>query len=74
MRNYEDNVSNLRTFCGKCGSPLFISNPNHANVIIVASGTLDDAPEKRPNVEFHCKRRAGWLGEIEGATRFEGVF
>jgi len=43
-------------------------------VIIVASGTLDDAPEKRPNVEFHCKRRAGWLGEIEGATRFEGVF
>lgn len=59
VRTYTDSVSNTRYFCGNCGSPLYITNPDHANVIIVTSGTLNDAPEMRPNVEFHCKRRAG---------------
>lgn len=39
--------------------------PDHAGVIVVASGTLDSAREIGPGVEVHCQRRVGWLGAVE---------
>lgn len=42
-------------------------------MIIVASGTMDGAAELRPRVKFHRRRRARWLGEVEGAARREGM-
>lgn len=35
------------------------------------SGTLDDASDLSPNVEFFCRNKVKWLGEVEGAQTHE---
>ena len=73
LHAYKDTVSNTRSFCGNYGPPLLITDPDHPGVTIVASGTLDEALELRPNVEFHCKQKTNWLGDVEGAERFDSM-
>ncbi|TVY44574.1 hypothetical protein LSUB1_G000840 [Lachnellula subtilissima] len=60
-----------RSFCGDCGSNIFIKNSKWENAVIVATGTLDyeeALTEWKPDAEFFCKRRGPWLsnaGAIE---------
>jgi len=65
-----------RSFCGDCGSPLFIRNPKHENAVIVTSGTLELGEEVwSPKMEFFCKRKAGWVGVLsaEETVKFGGM-
>lgn len=58
-----------RTFCGNCGSPLFIKREGDEKGMVVTRGTLDIGPEAgwTPDVEFFCKRKEVWL-ESSGAN------
>ncbi|TVY91856.1 hypothetical protein LAWI1_G002178 [Lachnellula willkommii] len=56
-----------RSFCGDCGSNIFIKNPKWKGAVIVATGTLDyeeALKEWEPEAEFFCKRRGPWLSSI----------
>ncbi|TVY19797.1 hypothetical protein LARI1_G003035 [Lachnellula arida] len=56
-----------RSFCGDCGSNIFIKNPKWKGAVIVATGTLDyeeALKEWKPEAEFFCKRRGPWLSSI----------
>jgi hypothetical protein len=62
-----------RSFCEKCGSSLFIRNPKHPDVVIIASGNLDGVDEWRPKLEFYCKRKAAWVGVGTETVRFAAM-
>lgn len=65
-------------FCGDCGSSLWreggVTDPD---AVVVRVGSLDDEGAldgARPLAEIYTHDRAGWLGEMEGAKQFEGMF
>lgn len=41
--------------------------------VVVASGTLDAAPEWAPMQEYYAKNRVGWMCAVEGATQSQGL-
>jgi len=77
LKTYDDrkaasSATRHRQFCSVCGSPLFTTNPNLENVVIVTSGSLDDGwKEWRPQAEIYCMRRAEWLPKVEGMAMLE---
>ncbi|KAI0391374.1 Mss4-like protein [Xylariaceae sp. FL0594] len=78
-RSPESGDTLLRTFCARCGSPLTGQKRTRPDRVVVPVGVLDgDKTPLRPTVEYFCRSRAGWLGDIssgqeEGETpeRFE---
>ncbi|KAI9711565.1 MAG: hypothetical protein M1820_002130 [Bogoriella megaspora] len=82
LRSYQDaNAATgaivKRYFCGECGSPLYITNNQYPDSVIVTNGTVDgkgvEGGEWRPVKEFHCNERAGWMPEVEGTERFDDM-
>ena len=60
-----------RSFCGSCGSPLFITHPLLPDDVVVVCGTIDDVPDWAPQQEYFCRSRAKWLPVVEGTEKFE---
>ncbi|KDQ19561.1 hypothetical protein BOTBODRAFT_153498 [Botryobasidium botryosum FD-172 SS1] len=63
-----------RSFCSNCGCPIFATNKTYEGVVIVTSGTLDGEYEWKPQNELYCKRRRGWVPEVEGTNRLQETF
>ncbi|KAH8689388.1 DUF636 domain protein [Talaromyces proteolyticus] len=72
-----------RSFCGNCGSHLFITNdsdPMLADAVIVTTGTMDRHQLQStgdggwaPEQEFFCKRRAKWIPEFDGTKKCDAM-
>ena len=77
-----------RQFCSNCGCPVFWRLANIGDNILVAGGTLmtpngkpgQDSGQTRgamldwkPTTEFFCETRLGWVGEIGGTQKVEGM-
>ncbi len=60
-----------RWFCGDCGSPLYMTDPDGRSVG-VALGALDDASAVRPTVHGWTASRVAWFEVADGLERFEG--
>ena len=64
----ETAVHHGRRFCPACGSRVFASNEDEAEIKL---GTLQDAPTGlKPTYELWIKRREPWLQPVEGAEQF----
>ncbi|KAG9245510.1 glutathione-dependent formaldehyde-activating enzyme [Calycina marina] len=51
-----------RSFCGNCGSPLFLASSKHPENVTVTSGTMDlEDGMWKPKMEFYCKRKPSWM-------------
>ncbi|KAK4922450.1 hypothetical protein LTR66_016599, partial [Elasticomyces elasticus] len=65
-----------RSFCGNCGSNLYIrnvSNPKMSGNIVVAAGSVDDAwKEFKPQSELFAHRRHSWVPEVKKPAKKEG--
>jgi hypothetical protein len=84
VRTYDDNdteagVTVHRSFCSKCGSPVFITNDSNPMVkdgIILSSGCLDERTREKygPKTEFFCKRRREWMSDaVEDMQKFQAM-
>ena len=63
-----------RSFCGKCGSPVRVESGRNPGAMVIPVGIIDgDKDAFKPQVEFFCKRKAGWVGTIENAKTFDGM-
>lgn len=78
MSTYGNIEEGSKRFCGRCGSPLFLTPPlkmeSMRGKVLVCVGTVDGGEtreELRPVAEGFCKRREGWLKEVEGAEEFD---
>ncbi len=65
-------------FCGKCGSKLLLFVPERIvqmkGLVIVPVGAIDgsEADDRlKPEKEFFCKRREGWMVGMEGTGKSE---
>lgn len=60
------------SFCRACGSPLLINHSEHKDLVSVAVGSKDGQQlDWRPEHELYCKRKLGFLPEVEGAVYHE---
>jgi hypothetical protein len=50
----------VRTFCGKCGTPLTYQRTAEADTIDVTTVTLDDAADFAPTKEVWVEHRLAW--------------
>ena len=50
----------IKSFCSECGSQLFTSNPENAELIAVRAGALDQDPGVRPSAHQFVSYAAPW--------------
>jgi hypothetical protein len=55
-----------RTFCPKCGSPLFGRNSRMTGFVTVSVGTLDDPDTVTPQVVIFARSRRHWDSASSG--------
>ncbi|ODN69862.1 Glutathione-dependent formaldehyde-activating enzyme [Methylobrevis pamukkalensis] len=60
-----------RFFCGTCGSPLYMTDPDDISVGVMA-GALDDPGSLRPSGHGWCREALAWLKIDDGLPRHEG--
>ncbi|KAK5255897.1 hypothetical protein LTR40_010817 [Exophiala xenobiotica] len=59
-----------RYFCGDCGSPLYLTNPQFEGLVILYTGNVDtDAKHERPKAVLFDDNRRKWFGGVEGASK-----
>jgi hypothetical protein len=60
-----------RTFCPRCGSPLFGRNTGMDGFVTVSVGTLDDPDAVMPQVVIFARTRRHWDAMDPGLPTFE---
>lgn len=78
LKTYDDGTPESgsvleRSFCGRCGSNVRVVKRGMP-VVVVPMGILDgDKEDLKPTEEYFCIRRTAWVGDIEGASRFDRI-
>ncbi|KAJ3564367.1 hypothetical protein NPX13_g7871 [Xylaria arbuscula] len=63
-----------RSFCGNCGSPVRVQSSKNPGASVIPVGIIDGGKDDfKPQIEFFCKRKAGWVGAIEGAKTVDAM-
>lgn len=62
LRQHQITERTTRSFCGKCGTPLFNSNPDdYPGLSMLYLGTAE-APERHvPTMEIFCESKLSWV-------------
>ena len=69
-RAYRSSDRGERWFCGDCGSPLYMTDPDQRSVGVNLGG-LDDPEAVRPTVHGWNGARLSWLCLSDALPRFE---
>lgn len=65
---YESTPGKQRTFCSRCGSPIYSRYADDPSLINLRGGTLDGDPGIRPGQHIHVASKAPWI-EIHDALQ-----
>jgi len=68
-KNTHSGVTLNRSFCGNCGSPLFLTTGLLEKAVSITCGTVDDNQDWLPTVELFCSRRCPWVPEFAGMQK-----
>lgn len=66
-----------RSFCGRCGSPLFFESTRHPDRIEIALAAMHGPIDREPEAHMHFGDRASWavvcgeLPRLGGASGLE---
>jgi hypothetical protein len=71
VTTYRSSESNVRAFCGICGSNMPVLEDGDSHVTIPA-GSLDDDPGVRPVVNIFVASKAPWFEILDALPQFEG--
>lgn len=72
LRSFLTETGATRSFCGRCGSPLFFESPRWAGEVHVAVASLEDPPDKAPSVHVYADRAPEWCPIQDALPRFGG--
>lgn len=61
VQAYESSPGATRSFCRRCGSPLWKRDPRQAGQVRIRLGTLDDDPGVRPAFHWAVESKAPWF-------------
>ncbi len=59
LRSYRSSAAKERSFCGRCGSPIF-SRRDGADDVRIRVGTLDTRVASRPQAHIYAASKAEW--------------
>jgi hypothetical protein len=62
----------LRTFCGRCGTPLTYQNDDSPETIDVTTASLDEPQRFAPSREIWLDHRLAWEPVNEALPHFPG--
>ena len=68
---YRSSPSVVRSFCGRCGSPLAYENDHSADEIDLYLGALDDPARFPPEHHSHFRERLAWFDTVDRSPRYE---
>jgi hypothetical protein len=60
LREYESSPGKVRTFCGRCGSPIYAFLAATPDVLRIRLGTLDTPFSKQPRAHTFVSDKAPW--------------
>ncbi|NPD10084.1 GFA family protein [Vibrio ostreicida] len=60
-------------FCGKCGTPIFNSNPKYSGLNILHLGSLDIESSKqlKPDANIYDESKVSWLDSLSDLPTFD---
>lgn len=70
--SYESSPGNHRSFCTRCGSPLFKKHDVRPGEIRIRLGTLDTDVTERPLVHVFVSEKPSWSDITDDLPRFPG--
>lgn len=76
LSTYQSSPAATRSFCGRCGTPLFFESSNWPGELHITLGSVDAATAARlqPQGHVHWASHVPWIGEIhDGLPRHEAA-
>ena len=70
ITQYESSPGRRKCFCSKCGSQLFIRRLNKPELMVVTLGTLDAAPDAKPERHVFVASKAPWLSIADDLPQY----
>jgi len=68
--NTKSGIELSRYFCGDCGSPVYLTNPEFQGLVVLYTGCIDtDAKHERPRGEMFGENTRKWFAGVEGAAK-----
>jgi hypothetical protein len=61
LRRYESSPGAMRSFCAKCGSPLFFESERWPGEVHVARAAIPGELDREPQVHAFFSDRADWM-------------
>jgi len=60
LREYESSPEKLRSFCSRCGSPIYARQRAAPQILRIRLGTLTSDPGSRPGGHYDVASKADW--------------
>lgn len=60
IREYASSPGKLRSFCSRCGAPVYSRRPDAPGIVRIRLGVLDGDPGRRPLAHFFVSEKAPW--------------
>jgi hypothetical protein len=70
LRAFESSPGKERSFCSRCGSPIFSRRDSLPGVLRVRAGLLDAPIDTRPIAHFHTSAKPDWWMICDGLPQF----
>jgi hypothetical protein len=74
LRTYRSSLEATRSFCGRCGTPLFFESTRWPGELHITLGSVDPllAAQLQPQAHVHWAERVPWIGAIhDGLPRHD---
>ena len=69
LQRHRSSPEAVRSFCGRCGTPLFFQSTRWPGEVHVTLATLDDAAGLEPQQHVHWSDRVAWVHCGDGLPR-----
>lgn len=70
LSHYQSSPNKQRTFCRRCGSPIYSRSTARPGVLRLRIGLLDTTIAQRPDYHFHVADKAEWCEISDGLPQF----
>ena len=76
LRTYRSSPEATRSFCGRCGTPLFFESTRWPGELHITLGSVDPelAAQLQPQAHVHWVEHVPWIGEFhDSLPRYEAT-
>jgi len=72
LRRYLTDTGATRSFCSRCGSPLFYEGPRWPGEVHVALASLEGQIDRAPSAHVYVDDRAEWWSIADALPQYGG--